>query len=235
MTHISHATNPALYPKLPYDTLEDFEPIGLVTELPMTLVARKDFPPNDFEELLAYVKENKDEITYAHAGVGSASHLCGLLFLSAIETAIVTVPYKGTGPAMTDLMGGQVDFMCDQTANTLGHIKAGAIKVYGVTSKDRISHLPDMPTLSEAGLPGFELTIWYGLYAPKGTPGPVIDKLVSTLQEALEDDDLKGRFAELGAEPVSSDKAQPEALGARVKTEIDKWGPIIKEAGVYAE
>jgi tripartite-type tricarboxylate transporter receptor subunit TctC len=155
ITHISHATNPALYRKLSYDTLTAFEPVGLVAELPMTLVSRKDFAPANFADLLAYVKANKDQVTYAHAGIGSASHLCGLLFLKAIETPITTVPYKGTGPAMNDLLGGQVDFMCDQTANTLSHIKADKIKVFGVTSKDRIAQLPDTPTLNEAGLPGF--------------------------------------------------------------------------------
>jgi tripartite-type tricarboxylate transporter receptor subunit TctC len=234
-THISHATNPALYRKLPYDTLKDFEPIGLVAELPMTVVAKKDFPPKDIKELLAHVKANKDKVSYAHAGTGSASHLCGLLFQSAVETNVTTVGYKGTGPAMNDILGGQVDFMCDQTANTLQHIKAGKIKVYAVTSAKRIPQLPDVPTLQEAGLPKFELNIWYGLYAPKGTPKPVLDKLVATLQETVKDDDVKARFAQLGAVPVSAEKARPEPLGAQVKAEIDKWAPIIKQAGVYAD
>jgi tripartite-type tricarboxylate transporter receptor subunit TctC len=235
ITHISHATNPALYRKLSYDTLKDFEPVGLVAEVPMTVVAKKDFPPNDFKEFLAHVKANKAKVTYAHAGIGSASHLCGLLFQSAIETDLTTVPYKGTGPAMNDLLGGQVDFMCDQTANTLTQIKAGKIKVYAATSKKRLTPLPDVPTLQEAGLSDFELNIWYGLYAPKGTPKPVLDKLVSTLQEALKDDSVKARFAQLGADPVSPDKARPEPLRLHLKAEIDKWGPIIKKAAVYAD
>ena len=234
-THISHATNPTLYRKLPYDTLKDFEPIGLVAELPMTLVGKKDLAPNNFKELLAYLKSNKDKVSYSHAGTGSASHLCGLLLQSTIQTNVTTVGYKGTGPAMNDLLGGQVDFMCDQTANTLQHIKAGKLKVYGVTSPKRIAQLPDVPTLQEGGLPKFELSIWYGLYAPKGTPKPVMDKLVAALQTAVKDENLKSRFDQLGAVPVAADKARPEPLGAQVKSEIEKWAPIIKQAGVYAD
>jgi tripartite-type tricarboxylate transporter receptor subunit TctC len=233
--HIGQATSASLYRKLAYDPATAFTAVGLVTDVPMTIVAKNDLEPGSVGELLEWVKTKKDEVTLANAGIGSASHLCGLLFLKAIETPITTVPYKGTGPAMNDLLGGQVDFMCDQTANTLSHIKADKIKVFGVTSKDRIAQLPDTPTLNEAGLPGFELNIWYGLYAPKGTPRPVIDKLSATLQGVLKDDKLKARFAQFGAEPVSSDRAQPEPLRAHVKAEIDKWGPIIKAAGVYAE
>jgi putative tricarboxylic transport membrane protein len=234
-THISHATNPTLYRKLPYDTLNDFAPIGLVAELPMTLVAKRDLAPNSFKELLAYLQANKDKVSYSHAGIGSASHLCGLLLQAAIQTNVTTVGYKGTGPAMNDLLGGQVDLMCDQTANTLQHIKGGKLKVYAVTSPKRIAQLPDVPTLQEAGLPKFELSIWYGLYAPKGTPKPVVDKLVTALQAALKDENLRGRFAQLGAVPVAPEKATPEALGTQVKTEIEKWAPIIKQAGVYAD
>jgi tripartite-type tricarboxylate transporter receptor subunit TctC len=234
-THISHATNPTLYRKLPYDTLKDFEPIGLVADVPMTLVAKKDLAPSTFKELLAYLQANKDKVAYSHAGTGSASHLCGLLLQTAIQTNVTTVGYKGTGPAMNDLLGGQVDLMCDQTANTLQHIKAAKLKVYGVTSPKRIAQLPDVPTLQEAGLPRFELSIWYGLYAPKGTPKPVVDKLVAALQAAIADDNLKSRFAQLGAVPVAADQARPGPLATQVKAEIDKWAPIIKQAGVYAD
>ena len=235
LTHVSHATNPSLYKKLPYDTLKDFEPVGLVAELPMTMVAKKDFPANSFKELVAYAKANKTKVAYANAGVGSASHLCGLMFMTAIDTELTTVPYKGTGPAMNDLLGGQVDIMCDQTVNTLGFIKSQKIKAYGVTSRKRIAQLPELPTFDEAGLQKFELSIWYGLYAPKGTPKPVIDKLTAALQAALKDDVTKSRFADLGAEPVGADKARPEALATTLKSEIDKWAPIIKKAGVYAD
>jgi tripartite-type tricarboxylate transporter receptor subunit TctC len=233
--HIGHSTAPALYRKLPYNAIDDFEPIGLVTDVSMTLIARKDFPPNNLKELIAYVKANKDKVTYANAGLGAASHLCGMLFMSAIQTDLTTVPYKGTGPAMNDLLGGQIDFMCDQTTNTTGQIKSDRVKVYGVTSKTRVPSLPNVPTMHEAGLANFEVVVWHGLYAPKGTPKPIIDKLNKALKVALKDETVKQRFAELGTEPVADNRATPEALRAQLKAEIEKWGPIIKQAGVYAD
>jgi len=233
--HIGHATAPALYRKLPYDALNDFEPIGLINEVPMTLVAKKDFPARDLKELIAYVKANKEKINLANAGLGAASHLCGMLFMTAIQTDLTTVPYNGTGPAMNDLLGGQVDIMCDQTTNTTSQIKAEKIKVYGVTTKKRVASLPNVPTMDEAGLKGFEVSVWHGLYAPKGTPKPVIDKLTSALHVALKDDNVKQRFAELGTEPIAENRATPAALHAHLKAEIDKWSPIIKKAGVYAD
>ena len=233
--HIGMATAPALYRKLPYNPMTDFEPIGLINEVPMTLVAKKDFPAKDLMELIAYVKANKDKVNYANAGLGAASHLCGMLFMTAIQTEVTTIPYSGTGPAMNDLLGGQVDFMCDQTTNTTSQIKAGKIKVYGVTTDNRVPSLPDVPTMDEAGLKGFEVTVWHALYAPKGTPTPVIDKLTEALQEALQDATVKQRFADLGTEPVAADRATPEALRKHLQAEIDKWGPIIKKAGVYAD
>ena len=233
--HIGMSTAPALYRKLPYNPLTDFEPIGLINEVPMTMVAKKDFPAKDLKELIAYVKANKDKVNYANAGLGAASHLCGMLFMSAIQTDVTTVPYGGTAPAMNDLLGGQVDFMCDQTTNTTSQIKAGKINVYGVTTKKRVASLPNVPTMDEAGLKGFEVSIWHALYAPKGTPKAVIDKLTRALQEALKDDNVKQRFAELGTEPVEQKRATPEALREHLKAEIDRWGPIIKKAGVYAD
>jgi tripartite-type tricarboxylate transporter receptor subunit TctC len=233
--HIGMSTAPALYRKLPYNPLTDFEHIGLINEVPMTLVAKKDFPAKDLKELIAYVKANKDKVNYANAGLGAASHLCGMLFMSAIQTDVTTVPYKGTGPAMNDLLGGQVDFMCDQTTNTTSQIKAEKIKVYGVTSKKRVPSLPNVPTMDEAGLKGFEVSIWHALYAPKGTPKPVIDKLTKGLQDALKDATVKQRFADLGSEPVAENRATPEAHRAMLKAEIDRWAPIIKKAGVYAD
>ena len=233
--HIGQSTAPALYRKLSYNTIDSFEPIGLVTDVPMTLVARKDFPAKDFKELLAYVKANKTKVTYANAGLGSASHLCGMLFMSAIGTDLTTVPYKGTGPAMNDLLGGQVDFMCDQTTNTTSQIKGGKIKVYGVTTKTRVPNMPEVPTLNESGLPGFEVAVWHGMYAPKGTPKPVVDALAGALQTALKDPTVKQRFADLGTEPVEEKRATPAALRAHLKAEIDRWGPIITKAGVYAD
>ena len=233
--HIGMSTAPALYRKLAYDPIKDFEPIGLINEVPMTLVARPNFPAKDLKELIAYVKKNKDKVTYANAGLGAASHLCGTLFMSAIETDVTTVPYKGTAPAMNDLLGGQVDFMCDQTTNTTSQIKADKIKVYGVTTKTRVKSLPNVPTMHEAGLPNFEVSVWHGLYAPKGTPKPVIEKLTKSMQDALKDANVKQRFGDLGTEPVDEKRATPEALRAHLKSEIDRWAPIIKKAGVYAD
>ena len=233
--HIGQSTAPALYRKLPYDVTTDFEPVGLVNEVPMTLVARKDFPPKDLRELIAYVKANKDKVSYANAGLGAASHLCGMLFMSAIDTDLTTVPYKGTGPAMNDLLGGQVDFMCDQTTNTTSQIRAGKIKVYGVTTKARVPSLPDVPTLHEAGLPNFEVSVWHALFAPKGTAPAIVAQLTKGLQDALRDATVKQRFAELGAEPVAESRATPEALRAHLKAEIAKWAPMIQKAGVYAD
>jgi tripartite-type tricarboxylate transporter receptor subunit TctC len=233
--HIGMSTAPALYRKLPYKPLTDFEPIGLVNEVPMTLVAKKDFPAKDLKELISYVKANKDKVNYANAGLGAASHLCGMLFMTAIQTELTTVPYSGTGPAMNDLLGGQVDFMCDQTTNTTSQIKAEKIKVYGVTTKKRVPSLPNVPTMDEAGLKGFEVSIWHALYAPKGTPKPVIETLTKSLQGALKDPTVKQRFADLGTEPIAEERATPEALRKHLKAEIDRWGPIIKKAGVYAD
>ncbi len=233
--HIGQSTAPALYRKLPYDPINDFEHIGLVNDTPMTLVSRRDFPPKDLKELISYVKANKDKVTYANAGLGAASHLCGMLFMSAIQTELTTVPYQGTAPAMNDLLGGQVDFMCDQTTNTTSQIKGGKIKVYAVTTKARVPSLPDVPTAHEAGLPNFEVVVWHGLYAPKGTPKPVVATLTKALQAAIKDPTVKQRFAELGAESVTENRATPEAHRSFLKAEIEKWGPIIKKAGVYAD
>src|SRR5919108_9342 len=229
--HIGMSTAPALYRKLPYNPITDFEPIGLVNEVPMTLVGKKDFPAKDLKELIAYVKANKDKVNYANAGLGAASHLCGMLFMSAIQTEVTTVPYSGTAPAMNDLLGGQVDFMCDQTTNTTSQIKSEKIKVYGVTSKKRVASLPEIPTLQEQGLKGFEVGIWHALYAPKGTPKPVLDKLVAALQDSVKDEGVRKKFADLGATTYPPDKATPAALQAHLKAEIDKWTPLIKKAG----
>ena len=233
--HIGQSTAPSLYRKLAYDPVDGFETIGLVNDVPMTLIARKDFPPNNLKELIAYVKANKDKVTYANAGLGAASHLCGLLFMTAIQTDLTTVPYKGTAPAMNDLLGGQVDFMCDQTTNTTSQIKAGKVKVYAVTTKKRVPSLPDVPTANEAGLPGFEVGVWHGLYAPKGTPKAVIDRLNKALKASLKDETVKQRFADLGTEPIADNLANPEAHKAHLKAEIAKWAPIIQKAGVYAD
>ena len=235
LMHIGISTAPSLYRNLRYDPVKELSPIGLVTNVPMTVIGNKDFPPKDMKDLVTYVKANKDKVTYANAGVGAASHLCGMLFMTAIQTDLTTVPYKGTGPAMTDLIGGQVDFMCDQTTNTTPQIKGGKVKAYAVTTPTRVKSLPDLPTAEESGLKGFEVAVWHGLWAPAGTPKADIAKLSAALKTALKDPEIIKKFADLGTEPVPESRATPEALRTHLKSEIEKWGPIIKKAGVYAD
>ncbi|MDR6954349.1 tripartite-type tricarboxylate transporter receptor subunit TctC [Ancylobacter sp. 3268] len=233
--HIGQATSATLYRKLPYNVLTDFEEVGLVTDVPMTMIAKSGLEPKDISALVAYVKENKDKVIYGNAGVGSASHLCGMLFMSALGTPMTTVPYQGTGPAMNDLVGGQIDLMCDQTTNTTGQIKAGKVKAYAVTTKDRLKALPDVPTMQEGGVKDFEIAVWHGMYAPKGTPPAVVAKLNAALKQALQDPKVIARFADLGTEPVSQERATPEVHKAFVASEVAKWKPVIEQAGVFAD
>ena len=202
----------------------------------MTIIAKPDFPAKDVKEMIDYVKNNKSKVTYANAGIGSASHLCGLLFLSAIQADITTVPYKGTGPAMNDILGGQVDFMCDQTTNTTGQIKGGRVKAFAVTSKSRLPSLPDLPTVAESGLPGFEVNVWHGLWAPKGTPKAVVDKLTASAPGSAEGPDVHRQDGRAGRERRCG-RSRPPRCASRsfAQAEIARWGPIIKKAGVYAD
>ncbi|MET3494664.1 tripartite tricarboxylate transporter substrate-binding protein [Variovorax boronicumulans] len=234
--HMGMATAPALYKKLNYDPLKDFEYIGQVMDVPMTLLSRKDFPANNFQELLSYVKANRDKVTLANAGVGAVSQLCGLLFMNQIGVQLTTVPYKGAGPALNDLMGGQVDLLCDQTTQTAPVIKDGnRVKVFGVTTPQRLSSMPNIPTLDEQGLKGFDVKVWHGVYAPKGTPPAVVARLNTALRAALQDDMVKARFAELSTEAAPMDKVTPEGLRTHLAAEIDKWGKVIRAAGVQAD
>lgn len=233
--HIGMATAATLYRSLAYDTLNAFEYVGLVTEVPMVVVARKDFEPTDFAGFISYVKENGDTLTLANAGIGAASHLCGMLLMQALETPLVTVPYKGTGPAMTDLLGGQTDIMCDQTTNTTQQIKGGTIKAYAVTTPERLDLFPDLPTAEESGLEGFEVSIWHGIYTPKGTPAEVNERLSKSLQTALADEGVAKSMAELGTAPSPAEDATPAALKAKLESEITRWKPVIEAAGVYAD
>ena len=233
--HIGMATSDTLYRKLPYETLNAFEYVGLVTEVPMTIVGRKDLEPADIGGLIEYAKANQDTVTVANAGIGAASHLCGMLFMSAIETPLVTVPYKGTGPAMTDLLGGQVDIMCDQTTNTTKQIQGGTIKAYAVTSPERLDLFPDLPTAKEGGVEGMEFGIWHGIYAPKGTPAEVTERLSQALQVALADEGVAKAMADLGTAPEPAENATPAALKAKLESEIARWKRVIEAAGVYAD
>jgi tripartite-type tricarboxylate transporter receptor subunit TctC len=234
MHHIGMSTAPALYKDLGYKPLESFETIGLVTEVPMTIVARKDFPPANLQELVGYVKANAGKVTLANAGIGAASHLCGLLFQKAAGVKLQEVPYQGTGPALTDLVGGQVDFMCDQTTNTTGQIKAGKVKVYAVTTPERVKSLPDVPTTTEAGLPDLKVSVWHGLYVPKGTPPEVVQKLSEALKVALADQTVIDEMAKLGTAPVPATDATPEAHRAKLDEQLKTWATVIADAGVSA-
>ena len=233
--HMGMATAPALYKKLSFNPLTDFEYIGQVVDVPMTILARKDFPANNFTEALTYIKANKEKISLANAGLGAVSHLCGLLFMSQIGLDLNTIPYKGTGPAMNDLLGGQVDMLCDQTTQTVPMIKENRVKAFGATTLKRLTALPNLPTMDEQGLKGFEVKVWHGMYAPKGTPKPVIDKLVAALQAAMQDPAVKQRLVDLSSEIVSMDKMTPAGLKTHLEAEIAKWGPVIKKAGIYAD
>jgi tripartite-type tricarboxylate transporter receptor subunit TctC len=235
--HIGMATAPALYRSLPYKTLEDFEYLGMVNEVPMTLIARPTMAANNYAELSKWLEANKGQINLANAGIGSASHLCGLMFQSAIKIDMTTVPYKGTAPAMNDILGGQVDIMCDQTTNTTGQIEAGKVKAYAVMSSKRLTSgsLAKLPTADESGLKGFNLAIWHGLYAPKGTPKAVIDKVNAALRVALKDADFQKRQEALGAVIVTDARVAPADHKKFVEAEINKLGPVIKAAGVYAD
>jgi len=235
--HIGMATAPALYRKLPYDTLGDFEYLGMVSDVPMTLIGRPSLPASNFAELRKWMAENKGKINLANAGLGAASHLCGLLFQQAMAVDMTTVPYKGTAPAMTDILGGQVDLMCDQTTNTSGQIEAGKVKAYAVTTLKPLTTpaLRNLPTLDALGLKGFNVVVWQGLYAPKGTPKPIVDQLNAALRQALKDPEFIKRQEAMGAVVVNDSRLNPVDHKNFVEAEIAKWGPVIKAAGQYAD
>ena len=232
--HFGHAANSALYPNLRYDPVTDFEHIGMFAQSPMAIVAKKDFPAKDFKEFVAYLKANQTKIVHGHAGLGSASHMCGLSFLQAVELKVTTVPYKGTAPALNDLVGGQFDFMCDQTVNIAQPVKSGMIKAYAVPTKTRLAVLPDLPTTAEMGMPNVTMDVWYGMWAPKGTPKPVVDKLSAALRDALKDPDVKGRLTSMGAEILGDSSVNSDALRAQVAREVVRWKDTIAKAGGVA-
>src|SRR5215208_1453113 len=232
LMHVGQATAPALYAKLPFDPVADFAPIGLVTDVPMILVARANFPAKDLKELVAYVRVQGDKITYGNVGLGSASHLCGLMFMSAVGAKLTPIYYKGGGPALNDIIAGHIDVYCDPATGPTPHIKAGTITGYAITSKERVLTLPNLPTSAEAGIPAFDVTTWYGIYAPRNTPKPILDSLVVALQKALKDPVLTNRFAELSMTPVEEERATPAALEHLLKAEIERWERIIRDAGI---
>jgi tripartite-type tricarboxylate transporter receptor subunit TctC len=235
--HIGMATMPTLVRNIPFKVESDFEYIGLVNDVPMTLIGKPTLPANNYKELVAWINQNKGKINLGNAGVGSASHLCGMLFQHAIGVDMTAVPYKGTGPAMTDLMGGQIDLMCDQTTNTTGQIEAKKVKAYAVTSPKRLTTaaLKDLPTLQELGVKDFNVSIFHGVYAPKGTPAPVLKRLNDALKVALKDADFLKKQEGLGAVVVTDKRVEPAEHKKFVQNEINKWSPLIKAAGVYVE
>jgi tripartite-type tricarboxylate transporter receptor subunit TctC len=214
--------------------LEDFIPIGAVVDVPMTLIAKPQTTQTNAKDLLAYIRANKEKINLANAGVGSASHLCGLLLQNAMKTDLTTVPFSGTGPAMTALLGGNVDIMCDQTTNTTGQIKGGKVKAVAVTSKNKLANFPDLPPLASE-LPGFEVGVWHILYAPKNTPADVVTKLQSALQASIKDPSFAAKMKDLGAEIMPADRQTSAGAKALLAAEISKWAPIIQAAKAYAD
>lgn len=233
--HVGQSTMSSLYKSLPFDPVESFDTIGLITDVPMTIVGKPGFEPKDLKELVTYVRARPDKINYAHSGLGSVAHLCGLMFMGATNTKMTVIPYKGGGEVMKDLLSGTIDVYCEPATGTTANIQAGKIKPYAVTTKRRVSTIPDVPTTAEAGFPEIGITTWYGLYAPKGTPAAAIDKLAAALQGALKDDNVKTRFAQLSMEPVSQDQATPAFLAAKLKSEVQYWSKLLKEAGVKPE
>ena len=232
--HIGMSTAPSLYRKLSFDPLKDFEYLGQVADVPMTVIGRPDLPAKTPQELIAYLKREGKAVNLSHAGLGAASQLCGMLLQQAVGAESTTVPFQGTAPALTALIGGQVDLMCDQSMQTVQHIKAGKVKLYGVTTRERLKPLPDAPTLREAGLKDFEVVVWHGLYAPKGTPKPVLEKLTAALQKSVTDPDVIKRLDGMGVSAVSIEQATPAALRAHLKNEIDTLGGLLIKAGVQA-
>lgn len=233
--HIGMSTIPTLYRRLAYDPVNGFETLGKITDVPMTIVGKRGIAANNLAELVALVRRERDRINLANAGVGAASHLCGLLFQSALNVPLTTVPYRGTGPAMNDLVAGTVDLMCDQTTNTTEQIRAGTIRAFAVTTRSRVGALPDLPTAAEAGLPNFEVSVWHGLYAPRGLPAPIAARLTQALQAALRDPGLIRRFADLGTEPVPQSEATGEAHRQFWQADVARWRPIIQAAGQFAD
>jgi tripartite-type tricarboxylate transporter receptor subunit TctC len=235
--HIGFATAPTLYRKLPYKGIEDFAYLGLINEAPSTLIGRTSLQAKNFADLRKWIATDPSKVNLAHAGVGSASHLCGLMLQNALKADVTTVPYKGTAPAMTDLMGGTVDLMCEQATNAVPQIEGAKVRAFAVTSRERMK-LPAMaslPTLAESGLPDFSVNVWHGLYAPRSTPAPILAKLNEALRGALKDPELIKRQEALGISVVSDARVEPAAHKKFVDSEVARWAKVIQAAGAYAD
>ena len=230
--HMGMATAQALYDKLPYDPMTSFDYIGQVADVPMVLLGKKDLPANNFKELEAYIRANGSKVTMANAGPGAVSQLCGLLFQSRLGVKLTNIPYKGTGPALTDLLGGQVDLLCDQTTQTIPYIKDGRVKAFGTTTMKRLPAIPNVPTLNEQGLKGFEVKVWHGVYVPKGVPQPIQDKINAALKKALNTPDVKKRLEDANIDIVPAEKISSKGLKDHLEKEINVWGPVIRKANI---
>ena len=230
----THGAAPSLYPNLKYAPTKDFAPIGLVAGTPILIVTKKDFPAKDLKEFIAYVKANGDKVNEAHAGVGSVSHTTCALLHSLIGTKTGRIAYRGTGPVLNDLVGGQVDFGCDQIVNLVSQVKAGSIKALAIATKERSPALPDVPTTAEVGLPQYEVSAWNALFAPKDTPKEVVDKLAATLDKALDDPTVRERLLELGSVIPDKTGRTPQALQKLVESEVARWLPVLKDAAATA-
>ena len=233
--NMAMATNPSLYRKLDYDPLNDFDYVGVVAHSIMIMVVRRDLPVSDLKEFIPYARANADKITIGDGGIGGPTNLCALLFMSAIGTKFTIVSYKGSAPALNDLLGGQIDLLCDSTATSARYATAGKVKTFGISSKARLASLPGVPTIAEGGLPGFELAPWSGLYAPKGTPRQVIQRLEGALQAAVVDKELATHFDNLGLVLASRELATSAGLASHLKAEIEKWGVLLKKTGVQLD
>ena len=237
LNHIAMATMPNLLRNMPFKIDSDFEYLGMVNEVPMTVISKPSLPATNYKELVVWLNQNKGKINLGNAGVGSASHLCGLMLQNALQIDMAAIPYKGTAPALTDLIGGQIDILCDQTTNTTPQIEAKKVKVFGVTTSKRLTTavLKDVPTLQESGLKGFDVSIWHGIYAPKGTPADVIAKLNNALKVALKDPEFIKKQEALGAVIINDKRVEPAEHKKFVAAEIAKWGPVIAAAKEYID
>jgi tripartite-type tricarboxylate transporter receptor subunit TctC len=235
LNHLGLATIPTLYKKLSFDPLASFETIGLFAEAPMVILARKEFPPRDFKELVAYAKANREKLTMASAGMGSVTHLCAMLFQQEIGVPLTIVQYKGAAPAVVDVRSGQVDLICDLPTTTSSMIRSGDLRAYVLTAPRRMASLPDVPTASEAGLPGLDIAVWFGLYAPKGTPQPVVEILSKALRSTVQDPAVAAQLEKIETNLEPADQATPQAHRAKLAAQIELWRPIIEKAGIQAD
>ncbi len=232
--HVGHASAATLYRSLPFDTVEDFAPVGLATDSPMVMLGHPGLPPRTLPELVAWLKARGDRATIGNAGIGSASHLCGMLFMSTIQVELTPVPYRGGGPMMTDLLAGRLDLSCSSTDTAVPLIRSGSVHPYVVTHRERLPYLPAVASAGEVGFANFDLSIWHGVYAPKGTPRPVVDRIGAALRQALAEEAVKARLTALGTDPARPEMVTPEALRAQLVAEVRRWAPLIRNAGVYA-